>query len=1208
LARIQPTQRWRRLAFQSLEQRLVLATFADSGTTLSLGLGTGEKVAIISTGSTYILSLDTTGTWSGVNDANVTGTTTNILTVTNAGLTAFTSSVQITDTGSGGGDAIVFNDSLASGYSNNFVIDLTNSSSGAATPGLAFDGASLFTGSAGLTASVNGDIIVNSTASITSSGSPINLMATGTNAPLTDDGNIISNSGSITLQASGAVTVGNNVTINSGTGSLALAADVAASGSGDDGVGILTVSAGATVVSYDTAANAITLRGADVNIDTSSNPAVVGAVRTLSNTTYLPPGYGFVGPEYLAFDSSGDLFVSDLNTTEVQEYAPGATTPFADFYYGDGPMAFDSSGDLFISNDGYGRVTEYPAGSTSPIFLQGLNDPAGIAVDSQGDVFVADAGSTTVDEFAPGATRPTAYLGGLDAPRQLAFDSHGDLFVANTGGTTVSEFLPGSTTPTSTPLSGLQAPWGLAFDSAGDLFVANSGGNTISEFAPGATTATETLSGLSGPFLLAFDSYGTLYASNPGANTVCEFAGGSTTPTTTLGGLATPRGVAVSPSGDLFVANTGGSGEGNSVSEFSPGTSSLNTTPTAGGVVVQSSIESRPMQIGGSNNGVVAGINLTSAELGEIETLASGTLTLGDSGQIGDISVSAARPTTTFGAALDVLQSTAGAGQIVLDEGASDGTALYGNGGTVSLTAGTGGIQTTLLYEGLPLETVGFAAGGSMNIALGFAPTSGTKLTIVDNTAAAGDLINGAFSNLPQAGIYTASYLGTPYTFQVNYQGGDGNDLVLTEVQSTGPTVIGAYVNGSAWSASYLSMLDAAGLGSPAASGQGFQLADGAHQLTNMLPWTNVTQISIAFNEAVNLSQSSLTLYNSANAAIASSSYSYNNAAFIATWQFSTPLSANKYVMNLAAGLVTDTNGSELDGQWTTSVSTFAAGSGNGAPGSDFNFYFNVLPGDANSSGTVTNGDVLDTKLQVGAMSNSNNYLLDVNATGNITNGDVLLEKLQVGSNINTFPAPQLPPQSAPAAVPANTVPANTVPANTVPANTAPMNTAPMNTVTMNTVTMNTVTDEATPDDVLFSPAAPTIAIAPGGNQSGSSVVVVSPADPIDSVAAAVRPVSSPPAIAEAGKVSLQTSELLELPVPASVSEPTGLADFALAGPFSVTSTLGSSSPVNHWALDKVYSTRWSAADEEFALPEFDSADFSPAAARRARNFGSEPA
>ena len=47
---------------------------------------------------------------------------------------------------------------------------------------------------------------------------------------------------------------------------------------------------------------------------------------------------------------------------------------------------------------------------------------------------------------------------------------------------------------------------------------------------------------------------------------------------------------------------------------------------------------------------------------------------------------------------------------------------------------------------------------------------------------AASNPINGTFSNLAQNATVTLSYLGTTYYFEANYQGGDGNDLVLTNV------------------------------------------------------------------------------------------------------------------------------------------------------------------------------------------------------------------------------------------------------------------------------------------------------------------------------------------------------------------------------------------------------------------------------------------
>ncbi|HEX4149928.1 MAG TPA: hypothetical protein VHY20_13110, partial [Pirellulales bacterium] len=56
---------FRRLGMECLESRWLLATFAELGTTLNLGLGSNESLAIVSTGSTYGLSLGATGTWSG---------------------------------------------------------------------------------------------------------------------------------------------------------------------------------------------------------------------------------------------------------------------------------------------------------------------------------------------------------------------------------------------------------------------------------------------------------------------------------------------------------------------------------------------------------------------------------------------------------------------------------------------------------------------------------------------------------------------------------------------------------------------------------------------------------------------------------------------------------------------------------------------------------------------------------------------------------------------------------------------------------------------------------------------------------------------------------------------------------------------------------------------------------------------------------------
>ena len=140
--------------------------------------------------------------------------------------------------------------------------------------------------------------------------------------------NTLSTNGNVNLEATGNLTVDAGAIIETGTGTISLAADVNADGTGNDGVGTLSIDAGATVTSSNPTASAITLRGADVNVDTSANPAVVGASRQLS-TTPTATLFGQEGSCALAFDSSGNLYVANEGNNTVSEFAPGSTTPTA---------------------------------------------------------------------------------------------------------------------------------------------------------------------------------------------------------------------------------------------------------------------------------------------------------------------------------------------------------------------------------------------------------------------------------------------------------------------------------------------------------------------------------------------------------------------------------------------------------------------------------------------------------------------------------------------------------------------------------------------------------------------------------------------------------------------------------------------------------------------------------------------------------------
>ncbi len=614
--------------------------------------------------------------------------------------------------------------------------------------------------------------------------------------------------GDVSLTASGSLTVGTHGLIETGNGTISLAADVNANGTGNSNTDALTIDPGAVVVSTNASASAITLRGARMSIAPGSSPAEVGSLPVLG-TKPSATLHGLNNPHALAFDDNGNLFVANNGNGTVSEFAPGSTTPKATLsgLKNPGALAFDDKGDLFVANCGIASnattVSEFAPGSTTPkATLKGLGFPAALAFDGSGNLFVANLIGNTVSEFAPGSTTPTATLSGLVHPDALAFDASGNLFVANYGnngaGTTVSELAPGSTTPTAT-LSGLNGPDALAFDASGNLFVANSLDGTVSEFAPGSTTPMATLTELYFPDALAFDASGNLFVANKGQQgggpTVSELAPGSTTPTATLTGLIGPDALAFDASGDLFVANDDGGSTVSTVSEFTP----ASYRPAAGGVVLRTARPTEAMSLGGSTAPSSHGgfdlpyfgwkamslgarstppdtLSLSNAELARIFTTASGTVTIGDSSQTGNITFQDARPATTAGASTVVMQSTYGSGGIFLN--ASKGTAINGNGGTVSLTPGTSGVNGTLSAKYALIASNGFTATGlKLNLSLPFAPKPGQTITLIDDT---GSAISGVFANLMDGGTTTASYDGKTYPLTASYASGTGKDLVVT--------------------------------------------------------------------------------------------------------------------------------------------------------------------------------------------------------------------------------------------------------------------------------------------------------------------------------------------------------------------------------------------------------------------------------------------
>lgn len=246
------------------------------------------------------------------------------------------------------------------------------------------------------------------------------------------------------------------------------------------------------------------------------------------------------GSSTIAFDSSGNLWESNFGSNSIVEFtraqiralgkdsAPSATVTISEDLGGalNGPegIAFDGSGNLWVGSENGGVILEYSAtqlaasGNPTPnVILNGKNikfsSPSHIVFDTAGNLWIVDediangnggngeifeystaqlnaltAGPMNVDPFLGIASPDFVHLEGL------AFDGSGNLWVADENADTVDEItspigagLSQNITPavvlTAATMRGactqsLDAPYGVAIDQRGNLLVSNKGTTT----------------------------------------------------------------------------------------------------------------------------------------------------------------------------------------------------------------------------------------------------------------------------------------------------------------------------------------------------------------------------------------------------------------------------------------------------------------------------------------------------------------------------------------------------------------------------------------------------------------------------------------------------------------------------------------------------------------------------------------------------------
>ena len=265
-------------------------------------------------------------------------------------------------------------------------------------------------------------------------------------------------------------------------------------------------------------------------------------------------------------------------------------------------VAVDSQGNLYIADTGNNAIKQWNPGTQQTVLSAGLNNPRAVAVDAHGNVYVADSGNNAIEE--PGTANPTL-VASLSNPSGVAVDGQGNVYFSNTGNNSIGEWNAASPQQETLVSSGLNNPTGVAVDTLGNVYFADSGDNAIKEWAtPGGPVNPLVAAGLNNPTGLAVDGQGNVYIADTGNSAIKEWnAGSQQVAVLVSSGLNGPAGIAVDAQGNLYVADT----NNNAIKKVTPAWLGLSVTTlseayTAGSDAVTAQVLPASVPLTGSSD------------------------------------------------------------------------------------------------------------------------------------------------------------------------------------------------------------------------------------------------------------------------------------------------------------------------------------------------------------------------------------------------------------------------------------------------------------------------------------------------------------------------------------------------------------------------------------------------------------------------------